>query len=65
MKKIWEAPALETIGMSMTAQGQNNEGTDGFFTDASGALLMGFGSGLSTDDVIDGTVEGPFTPVIP
>ncbi len=64
MKKIWEAPALETIGMSMTAQGQSNEGTDGFFLDSNGALLMGFGSG-KTDDIIDGEVTGPYTPVIP
>ena len=64
MKKIWEAPVLETIGMNMTAQGQNNQGTDGFFTDASGQLLMGFSSG-KTDDHIDGEVVGPFTPVDP
>ena len=62
MKKIWEAPVLETVGMNMTAHGQSNEGTDGFFTDANGALLMGFGSGY-TEDEIDGEIVGPVTPL--
>ncbi len=65
MKKIWEAPMLETIGMNMTEQGQSNEGTDGFFTDSTGQLLMGFGSGTPTDDPIDGEVVGPFIPTLP
>ncbi len=64
MKKIWEAPMLETIGMNMTEQGQGNGSTDGFYTDSKGALLMGFGSGV-TEDVVDGEVEGPFTPTMP
>ncbi|MCR5684365.1 MAG: hypothetical protein K6G81_02955 [Lachnospiraceae bacterium] len=64
MKKIWEAPVLETIGMNMTEQGQSNTGTDGFYRDSKGALLEGFGSG-STEDNIDGEVEGPFTPTTP
>ena len=64
MKKIWEAPVLETIGMNRTEQGQSNTGTDGFYTAATGALLQGFGSG-ATEDHIDGEVEGPFTPTTP
>ena len=64
MKKIWEAPMLETIGMNMTEQGQGNGSTDGVYTDAQGALLVGCGSGV-TEDVVDGEVEGPFSPSMP
>ena len=64
MKKIWEAPELETIGMNMTAHGKNNEGSDGFYTDSNGALVMGMASGVSTDDVIEGEITGPYTPVL-
>lgn len=65
MKKIWESPVLETIGINMTEQGQSNEGVDGFFKDSNGALLMGFASGANTDDPIDGVVTGPIVSVEP
>jgi|GEM_PF-3104435 len=65
MKKIWESPVLETIGINMTEQGQNSDGVDGFFKDSKGALLLGVGSGPNTDDPIEGIVVGPITPVEP
>lgn len=64
MRKIWETPVLETIGMNQTEQGQSNQGSDGFYTDSNGKLLKGFASG-NTEDEIDGEVEGPFTPTTP
>ena len=65
MKKKWEEPLLETIGLNMTEQGPNlKDGNDGLWLDSKGALLLGGVSGQG-DDQTNGFVNGPFTYVGP
>ena len=53
MKKKWEAPVLETLGLEMTEQVLSGQDTEVVFTDTDSALLGKFGSGATEDSVKD------------
>lgn len=53
MKKKWEAPVLETLGLEMTEQMQGEQGTEAVFTDTDSTILDRLGSGATEESIKD------------
>ena len=62
MKKNWNTPSIETVGMNMTEGGTNIYKRDGAVLDGNLVDLLELGSG-KTDNTISGDVPGPIIEI--